>query len=435
MTNSLRPYAPVSTKIEDDGVLSIGGCKVTDLAKEFGTPLYVMDEQTIVDYANKYLSNFSKLYPDYLPIYASKALSNVAIIKLIHSLGFGIDVVSGGELFTALKAGVNPSKIYFHGNNKSKEELEYALKSKIGRIVVDNTYELNLLNELSKQYKQTVEIMFRITPEIDAHTHDFIKTGHIDSKFGFYKKNLIEVAKSTLEMPYLKLIGIHSHIGSQIFDTAPFKEAANILMKYMHKIQEEAGIILKEINVGGGLGIYYTNEDDPQDITNFAPIITQTIKECAQKYNLPLPKLIIEPGRSMVANAGVTLYTIGSQKEIPGIRTYISIDGGMADNPRPAMYGAKYSADIGNKMSEKSSQLCTIAGKFCESGDILIKDIKLQNPKSGDILVVYTTGAYNYSMSSNYNRFLKPAMVLVKDGKAKLILKRESYEDLTRNDL
>lgn len=430
-----KNYMPLTADINNKNHLEIGGIDTVSLAEEYGTPLYVMCEKTLRSMCQTYVKSFSSIYPNSEVIYASKALSNLAVIQIASDENLGLDVVSGGELYTALKAGFDPKRIYFHGNNKSEAEIKEGIKAGIGCFVVDNTYELGLINKISRDLNKEVPLIFRITPEVEAHTHEFIQTGQMDSKFGINKDTICEVIRTALSMPKIKVKGIHAHIGSQIFDTEPFHKATEIILGHLLEIREKDGIVLEEINIGGGLGIPYTDEDDPKGINDFAVEIVKTIKDFCESKNLPLPKLIIEPGRSITATAGVTLYTIGSIKTIPNIRTYASVDGGMADNPRPITYGSKYEACIVNKLDKENSSLYTIAGKFCESGDILIKDINLPEINNGDILAVFATGAYNYSMSSNYNRFPKPAMVLINNNHAKTIVKRETYQDLIRNDL
>ena len=430
-----KKYMPITANLNKQNHLEIGGVDTIALTKEFGTPLYVICEKTLRNMCQTYINSFSKIYPSFEAIYASKALSNLAIMQIVSEEGLGLDVVSGGELHTALAAGFDPQNIYFHGNNKSPNEIKEATIANIGRFIIDNTYELDILNKLSQELNQEVSVTFRITPEVEAHTHEFIQTGQIDSKFGINKDAIVDVIRSALSMPKIKVKGIHAHIGSQIFDTEPYHAATEIILNHVLEIKEKDNIMLEEINIGGGLGIPYTEKDDPKETNEFAIEIVKTIKDFCKKNNLPLPKLIIEPGRSIVATAGITLYTVGSTKNIPNIRTYISIDGGMADNPRPITYGSKYEACIANKFNQENKVKYTIAGKYCESGDILIKDINLPITESGDILSVFATGAYNYSMASNYNRVTRPAMVLVNNGTSKLIVKRETYQDLIRNDL
>lgn len=424
-------------QINGKGHLTIGGCDTVDLAAEFGTPLYVMDEALIRDNCRAYVNAFKKYYPQGEVLYASKVFCTMAICRLADEEQLGLDVVSGGELYTALQAGFPPQRIYFHGNNKTPQEIEMALDAKIGRFVVDNFYELDLLQELARAKKTSAKILLRVSPGIDAHTHHYIKTGMIDSKFGLTIANgqaLLGVEKA-LSLKNLEFKGLHCHIGSQIFELSSYREAVKTMFAFMHQVQEATGVMVEELNVGGGLGIYYTSEDTPQPIAAFVQTVAEAVREGAEQFGLALPKVIVEPGRSLVGEAGTTLYTIGSVKDIPGIRKYVAVDGGMTDNPRPALYQAKYEAAVANKMRQPAEEVVSIAGKCCESGDMLIWDIKLPRVNPGDLLAVSCTGAYNYSMASNYNRNTRPAVVFVRDGVADLVVRRESYADLVRNDV
>ncbi|MBQ8634668.1 diaminopimelate decarboxylase [bacterium] len=426
---------PLSTKLNSKGNLEISGCDLVELAKEYKTPLYVMDKVTLVQMAQDYKKAFSK-YPKTKMMFASKALMTGAIAKILSQNGFGFDVVSMGEIYTLLNAQIKLDNVSFNGNNKSKEELEFALDNNIDHISVDNFYELEILNSIAKEKNKIQKIHLRITPGIECHTHEYIQTGQLDSKFGFDLSTMDKAVELILnEYKNLKLAGLHAHIGSQIFETKVYEDEAKIILQEIKRLKDKFNIELDEINLGGGLGITYTKEDNPPNVYKIADVIIKAIEENCEKLNLSKPTLYIEPGRSLVCSAGVTLYTIGSSKIIEGIRKYVAVDGGMADNPRPSMYQAKYSAEIANKKDEIKPEIVTVAGKFCESGDILIKDIELNSPKSGDILCVYDTGAYCYSMSSNYNRVLKPAMVLIDEGSAKIIVKRQTLEQLVENDV
>lgn len=438
MDNNIFPnqsIKPIDTKINQKGNIEISGCDLVELAKEFKTPLYVMDKKTLLKMALDYKEAFSS-YPKTKMLFASKALMTGAIAQILNSVGFGFDVVSMGEIYTLLNAKINLKNTSFNGNNKSIEELEFALDNDIDHISVDNFYELKILNEIAKNKNKVQKIHLRITPGIECHTHEYIQTGQLDSKFGF-DLSMIDSAIELILNEYknLNLVGLHAHIGSQIFETKVYEDAAKIVLEEIKRIKDKFNIELSEINLGGGLGITYTKEDNPPSVFEIAKIIINSINSNCERLNLEKPMLYIEPGRSLVCSAGVSLYTIGSIKEIENIRKYIAVDGGMADNPRPSMYSAKYSAEIANGKKENKPEVVTVAGKFCESGDILIKDIELNQPNSGDILCVYDTGAYCYSMSSNYNRVLKPAMVLIDDGKAKLIIKRQTLEQLVQNDV
>ena len=426
-----------SFTVNEQGHLAVGGVDTVSLAKEFGTPLYVFDEAYIRDTINQFQKAFCDYYGgNALVLYASKAFSCKEMYRIMSDLGAGIDVVSGGELYTALQTGFNPANIYFHGNNKTADEIELAINNKVGRIVIDNLFELETINKIAAKYGIVQPVMLRVKPGIDVHTHDYIRTGQIDSKFGFALETgeAKVAAKKTAEYTNLKLIGIHAHIGSQIFELQPFADCAVILMQFIKELFS-CGIDITELNLGGGYGIKYTEQDDPHPFSDFIKLIASTVKAFCKENGTAEPKLIIEPGRSVVAPAGLTLYTVGSVKEIPNIRTYVSVDGGMTDNPRYILYGAKYEALIANKAAQDKNCTVTIAGKCCESGDLIQENAPLQDPEAGDILAVLATGAYNYSMASNYNRIPRPAAVMVKDGKARLIIKRETYEDIVRNDI
>jgi diaminopimelate decarboxylase len=424
-------------QISPQGHLTIGGCDVTGLAREFGTPLYIMDEAEIRKNCRAYVESFASMYPKIEVIYASKVFANMAIMTIVEEENMGLDIVSGGELYTALKVGFPVQRIYFHGNNKTPDELEMALEARVGRIIVDNFSELELVNELARQKKVKAKILLRIAPGIDAHTHHYIKTGSIDSKFGLGLANgqAIMGIEKALGMKSVELKGIHCHIGSQIFDLEAYAEAAQTMMRFVKDIAKKTGYTCEEINLGGGLGIHYAQGDNPQPIATYAKVVADAMKASAAELNLPLPKLILEPGRSLVGEAGSTLYTVGTIKEIPGIRKYVAVDGGMSDNIRPALYQAKYEAALANKMDLPAEEVVSVAGKCCESGDMLIWDIELPQAERGDLLLVSSTGAYNYSMASNYNRNSRPAVVMVKDGAADIIVQRESYEDLVKNDV
>ena len=427
---------PITAKVENN-ILTIGGCKTTELAEKYKTPLYVMDEESIRSVCKEYQNAFKK-YNDknpnkklFRPLYASKALCVSALAKIISSEGFGFDTVSMGEIYTLYKSGIDMKTVLFNGNNKTPEELEFALKVDIGRYSVDNFYEIDLLSELTRKNNKKVNILLRITPGIECHTHEYIKTGQIDSKFGFDLHQVDEAVEKILEYSeYFNLKGIHAHIGSQIFEDKCYYDEIEILIEEISRINKKYNLSLDEINIGGGLGVKYTKTDKPPAIEEIGNGIINKIEECIKKYETELPVIYIEPGRSIISTAGVTLYTIGSMKQVLNGTKYVSVDGGMADNPRPSMYQAEYEADIVTKMNTEKVEKVTIAGRFCESGDILIKDIVLPKVEFGDILCVYNTGAYNYSMASNYNSVEKPAMVLVNNSQSDMIINRETLEDL-----
>lgn len=426
---------PITTKINDAGNLEIGGCDLVKLTEKYGTPLYVLDEATIRKICRDYKDAF-KGYPKVNMMYASKALCSSATSALIASEGFGFDVVSSGEIFTVYKSGANMSKVLFNGNNKSYDELSLAIELGVGRISVDNFFELSLLNEIAKSHKKIVNILLRITPGIECHTHEYIQTGHLDSKFGFDLTQIDDAVELIVnDYTNLKLHGLHAHIGSQIFEKSIYGDEIEILVKEIARLDEKFGLKLDEINIGGGLGVKYVEADYPPSTYEVAEIVIKRLYECIEKYKIDAPALFIEPGRSIISTSGVTLYTLGSSKQVPKGKTYFAVDGGMADNARPSMYQAEYDAQIANKPDYELAQTVTVAGRFCESGDILIKNIKLPEIEEGDILCVYNTGAYNYSMASNYNRVQKPAMVLVNNSQSDIIIKRESLEDLIAHDI
>ena len=423
--------------INDLGVLQIGQVDTVELAKIYGTPLFVYDTSLIRQRARAFIQTFEKANVKAEVAYASKAFSSIAMYQLAAEEKLSLDVVSGGELFTAIRAGFPVERIHFHGNNKSDEEIMFAITSKIGCIVVDNFHEINRLKAIASEHNVKVRILLRVTPGIEAHTHDYITTGQADSKFGFDLMNgqADKAFYSVKDHSLIHLLGMHCHIGSQIFDTVAFSLAAKKLMKKMKDWHQKDNFICEVLNLGGGFGIRYTDEDDPLEPSVYVEDMIKTIRDELRKVDYPMPEIWIEPGRSLVGDAGTTLYTIGSQKEIPSTRTYLAVDGGMSDNIRPALYQAKYDAAIANNMLSTADTTYTIAGKCCESGDKLIEEINLPKANAGDYLAVFCTGAYGYSMASNYNRLAKPAVVFVENGNHRLVIKRESLEDLIRLDV
>ncbi len=417
--------------------LVIGGIKASDLAKEYGTPLYVMDEQLLLDKCRGYVNAFKVKEENNRIAFAGKAFLTIEMCKLINNEGLYLDVVSGGELYTAYKAGFPMNKIYFHGNNKTLDEIELGIKLGVGRFIVDNLQEITKINEIAETYNKKQDIYLRLTPGIEAHTHDYIKTGQIDSKFGFSPVGniIMDAVKKALYLDNINLVGLHCHIGSQIFETEPFKDAVEVMIKYIYDIKQETGHYIEELDLGGGFGIYYSEGDSPKEIDEYCKVILDSVEKICNDLEIKKPILTIEPGRSIVANAGTTLYTVGNIKEIPNIRKYLSVDGGMTDNIRPALYGAKYEALIANKALDAMDDKVTIAGKCCESGDILIQDIDIQKAESGDILAILSTGAYGFSMSSGYNKIARPAVVFVRNGEARVVVKRQSYKDLIKEEL
>ena len=424
--------------VNQQGHLTIGGIDTTKLAQEYGTPLYVMDEDKIRSICQMYQNSFKKCYHgNGMPLYASKAFCCKEMCRIVNEEEMGLDVVSGGELYTALQAGFPAERIQMHGNNKTPDELSFAINSGVGHIVIDNMDELKMLDEMAGKLHQTVGVSLRIKPGIDAHTHQFIRTGQIDSKFGFALETgeAMQAVKMAIRAKNLKLLELHCHIGSQIFELQPFVLAAQVMMDFMQQIRKETGVMLPELNLGGGFGIQYVASDNSLPYESYMEKVSEAIGQKCKEYDFTEPKIYIEPGRSIVGEAGITLYTIGAVKRIPNIRTYVSIDGGMTDNPRYALYQSDYTVIVANHADQPAKQVVTVAGKCCESGDLIQKDAPLQMCKAGDLLAVLSTGAYNYSMASNYNRIPRPAVVMVHDGKTRIAVKRETYEDLIHNDL
>ena len=424
--------------VNDKHHLVIGKNDTVDLAKKYGTPLYVLDEDLIRKNCRVYKEAMDKYYGgNGLVLYANKAFCSLYTCRIVAEEGLGADVVSGGELYTAIKAGFPMDKIYFHGNNKTEEELEMAVENGVGHIICDNIYELKMLNDIAKKHGVVQSIMFRIKPGIDAHTHSFIRTGQIDSKFGVALENgeAFEIYQMAHEMSNVNPDGIHCHIGSQIFDIEPFTQAAEVMMNFAGDLRDKLGLEIKKLNLGGGYGIRYTENDDPVPYDEYIKHVSENIKETAKKRGIEIPFILMEPGRSIIAPAGITLYTVGGIKDIKNVRKYVSVDGGMGDNPRYILYESEYDAVVANKADAEKTQKVTIAGKCCESGDILAKDIMMPEIEVGDTLAVLATGAYNYSMASNYNRIPRPAVVAVKDGESRVVVKRESFEDIIRNDV
>ncbi len=431
-------FVSKNLNVNEKGHLTIAGVDTVSLAEKYGTPLYVMDEDLIREHCRSFRNSIEKYYNgEGMACYASKAFSCKAMCRIIEEEGMGLDVVSEGELYTAECAGFPMDRVCFHGNNKTDPELKYAVEKKVGRIIVDNIYELERLDKIASEAGIKANIMFRVKPGIDAHTHDFVKTGQIDSKFGVALETgeAFEIVKKAISLDNINLIGLHCHIGSQIFDIDPFVSAAEVMINLFEKIKMELAYEIKELNLGGGFGIKYTDEDTPVEYDRYMEKVSVRVKELCTEKAIKLPFILIEPGRSIVAPAGTTLYTLGSIKEIPNIRTYISVDGGMCDNPRYALYKSKYDVVVANRASEPKTEIVTIAGKCCESGDLIGENMKIQKAESGDIIAVLATGAYNYSMSSNYNRIPKPAVVMLKNGKPRVVVKRETREDVVRNDL
>lgn len=424
--------------VNEKGHLEIGGCDTIDLAEKYGTPLYVVDENEIRKNCRAFVKSIEDNYNGHGTVaYASKAFSCMEMYRICKQENMSIDTVSAGEIYTALKAGFPAERIFFHGNNKTLDEIEFALDNNVGRIVVDNLTELEKIEKAAEKRNITAKIMFRIKPGIDAHTHSFIRTGQIDSKFGLALENgeAMVGVKRALALKNVELCGLHCHIGSQIFDISPFELAAEVMMDFIAKIKEETGAEIKELNLGGGFGIKYTGEDKPAPYSDYMNRVAAVIKKKAEEHSMELPFIIIEPGRSIAGAAGITLYTVGAVKEIENVRTYVSIDGGMTDNPRYILYQSTYEILCANKANEPKTEKITLAGKCCESGDLIQENAMIQKVVPGDTIAVLSTGAYNYSMASNYNRIGRPAVVMTNNGESWIIVKRESFEDLVRNDV
>ncbi len=424
--------------INEKGHLTISGCDTVLLKEQYGTPLYVIDENTVRINCKKFITAMDKYFDNGRVMYASKALNNKAILKIVASEGLGVDVVSGGELYTALSAGISPNKIELHGNSKTEEEIIMAVENQIYCIIADGFDELDLIESVCQKLNKEINVVIRIRPNIDIHAHEAIQTAKMDCKFGFglFDGQAVDAAKIISASKFMKLHGIHCHIGSQIFEEQPFGELAKHMVDFANQIKNELNVYLQVFNFGGGFGVWYTDEDTPKDFEVFIKLISDVVNDLCEKSNYEKPIIAIEPGRSIIAEAGTTLYNVNGLKEIKDIRTYCMSDGGMFENVRTAMYGAKYTAYCANKMNEAHNKLVSIAGKCCESGDMITWDTPMpENLKVNDTLAVLTTGAYNYSMASNYNRNAVPAMVLVKNGKSNVITKRQSYEYITMNDV
>jgi diaminopimelate decarboxylase len=428
-----RNLAPVTAALDEEARLMVGGCRLSDLAERYGTPLYVLDEVSIRAACRAYRDALQRHYPGpSLAVYASKANSSLAMSALVASEGLGLDAVSAGELLTALEGGMPPERIVLHGNNKSDEELLLAYRNGV-TVVADNHHDLERLAQLVPDGGAPARLMLRFTPGIECHTHEYIRTGHLDSKFGFDPDQLESVLRSLKGAAWAEVSGLHAHIGSQIFELDPHRDLAAVMADAL-RLARGLGHPVEDLNVGGGLGIRYVESDDPPSIDTWVQVVAGAVAKACEERQLSLPRLLCEPGRSLVAAAGVTLYRLGSRKEVPGLRTYLSVDGGMSDNPRPITYQSLYTACLADRPQAAATETVTLAGKHCESGDVLLKDVALPASVSGDVLVVLATGAYNASMSSNYNRIPRPAAVLVHDGEADLIQRRERPEDLLRYD-
>lgn len=430
---------PISFTVDDNNQPMVGGMNLVELAHSYGTPLYVLDEATLRASARAYKETLKAAYTgETLPLYACKANMSMGLVKLMEQEGMGLDVVSGGEIYTAVQAGFPMERVLFNGNNKTYQEIELAIHHGVGRISADNFHDLELIHKIASDKQKKVNVLLRVTPGIECHTHDYIKTGHVDSKFGFDLSQLAP-AVERIQDEYkdtIVLKGLHAHIGSQIFETKPYEDLIEIMLNIYYNIREQySGLVLEDLDLGGGLGVTYTGQDDPPAVPAAVQRIAEKLANYAKRLNYPLPRLLMEPGRSMVATAGLTLYTVGSMKDVPGMKKYVAVDGGMGDNIRPALYQAQYTALVASKFGAPVEETVTIVGKYCESGDVLIKGLPVPSLESGDILAVLGTGAYNYTMSSNYNRFPRPATVLVENGHAHVLVQRETYDTIIQQDL
>ncbi len=420
-----------------EGRLVIGGSAAADLAREYGTPMYVMDEARLRENCRAYVQALRAAFPDAQATFASKALCCMATCRLAYEEGLAIDVVSIGEIHTALRAGVPAAQLLLHGSNKTPDELALALEVGVGRIVVDNFYDLELLETLTKRTGRTADVLLRLTPGIEPHTHKAIQTGGVDSKFGFgmVDGTAREAVARTLDTPGVRLRGLHCHIGSQVLDLAPFALAAEAMMEFAAWMARDHHVPVEELDLGGGLGVRYLPEDQPPSVEAYVSTLARIVRGRSAEHGLPLPRVMVEPGRSIVGDAGATLYTVGAVKRIPGVRTYVSVDGGMYENPRPSLYAAQYLSVLADRLAEPSGAAVTVAGRCCESGDVLIWEAYLPDPRPGDVMAVFSTGAYNYSMASNYNRYPRPPIVFVSGGRARVVVERETIDDLLARDV
>ncbi|MCI8452344.1 diaminopimelate decarboxylase [Enterorhabdus sp. P55] len=435
-TMELGAVLPATAEVRDDH-LFIGGVDMVELAREQGTALYVFDEADLVARMEAYREAFRARYENSDIIYASKAFLNKEVLRLAQREGLCLDVSGGGELACAQSVGFPMERVFVHGNNKTPQELEEAISAGVGRIILDSRIELARVSEIAGRLGKTQDIYMRITPGVEADTHEYIRTGCEDSKFGFtmLEDFAYKCVADVLAAPNVRLAGLHCHIGSQIFALHSFREAAQVMVEFMARIREGYGYLIEELDLGGGLGIAYTAEDKPSSIDDFAEVTCAAVREFCADHDLPLPRLLVEPGRSLVANAGVTLYTVGILKTLPGIRKYVAVDGGMSDNIRTALYHADYEPVIANKAGQPRTEIVTLCGKHCESGDAVVIDMPLQHPDLGDVVCVFGTGAYNMTMASNYNGQPRPAVVFVRDGQARVVTRRETYNDLYARDL
>lgn len=422
---------PIGARINELGHLEVAGCDIVEIAERFGTPAYVYAEDDMRERARCYLRTFRERTEDFEVIYGSKALSATAAYRLFADEGLSVDVASGGELYLALKGGFEPHKIYLHGNNKTEAELEFALKSDVGHLILDSFDEIELAEGLCRRRGRVQRALIRVTPGIKPATHTYVQTGQLDSKFGFGLEDGLaaDAVKRVGDCDYLELVGLHAHVGSQIFELEPYRRAIKLLAEFVASMRDEFHCQL--LNIGGGLGIAYTDEDEPASIQEYVGVKVAGVN---RKFD-PVPKILVEPGRSLVGNAGVTVYRVGTIKEIPGVRTYVAVDGGMSDNLRPMLYGARYQAIVANRANEPADSTVTVAGMHCESGDVIIRDAEIAKPVRGDLLVTPATGAYGYVLANNYNGVPRPPVIFCKEGQAREVVRREQWSDLGARDV
>ncbi len=430
-------FLPMGVGVNGEGHLTVGGMDTVALAEQYGTPLYVMNEEVIRAMLREFKRSIEDHYENGgMVAFASKACAFKHMFRIVAEEGCGVDVSSGGELYTALKAGFPAERIVMHGSCKTEDEIALALKHGVGRIVINDGCELRRVVRVATRLQKQAHVYLRVTPGIDAHTHSAVMTGQIDSKFGFTLENgeAMQAVKEAIAEPLLSLEGLHCHVASQVFDEQPFRDAARVMLTFLRDIRTETGVTLKELDVGGGFGVPYTAADDAKPCTEYMKWTADAVHDYAASLDFPLPRILIEPGRAVVAHAGVTLYTVGSIKEIPNVRKYVCVNGGMCDNPRYALYQADYTVCIAERAGEEPSERVTVAGRCCESGDLIQENTLLQPCAEGDTLAVLCTGAYNYSMSSNYNRYPKPPVVMVREGETFVAVRGETYDDVLRND-
>jgi diaminopimelate decarboxylase len=435
--STLRNILPLTAGVDRAGHLTVGGCDTVELAREFGTPLYVFDDEDLRARCREFKREFEARHPDVLIVYAAKAYLGRALAALVAEEGLGLDVVSGGELACARAVDFPLDRVYFHGNNKSAQEIREALKAGVGRVAVDNFHELVLLGDAAASLRRRQAVLLRVTPGVDPHTHAYVSTGAVDSKFGLplVGGRAEEALVQALASPGLEVVGLHYHLGSQITEMEPYRKAAEVVLEFAARMKERHGLELREYSVGGGIAVPYTRDAATPSVAEYAETVVGALQEGCRRHRLPQPRLTVEPGRAIVARAAVALYTVGATKEVPGVRTYVAVDGGMADNIRPALYGSRYEVLVASRMADPPQEKVTVVGRYCESGDVLVSEADVPRLWAGDLLALPVSGAYGLAMASNYNWALRPAVVMVKDGHARLIRRRETYDDLLACDM